>query len=736
MRGTRGAEHMRLGLLILGCLSFGLSGCGGNGGGSSGNFVLGPFVSRNITPQDREVELGGQRFRFPEGGTGTLRLARILQGPKAPFAGEGVYVEYTGLEPVQLIHPAPDGYPMVLAYGRVQGIFDDDIGNRDRWYPLPSETLENGEVVYDLTAEGFPPNSGSNFTRAQGDRFYMNPRHMWITKLYPGTDEMSRRLALQLSAQAYLDEFLSSLTPERRARVEEKIREKPLRLEHDGNYYKGFWWRSLGRWGRVYHPTVHVTLDGFGLPHELGHYFTHLLVGDDVQSVLEGQGSFFSEHWLGKYVGRDYLQEEYAYFIQHFLAGEAIGSPLEEPFDIFRGDTPLNKDFPGLEGFGAVMLHNLVRTKPTMRDVISGISESVPSIGMPYSRAFEIVAKGATNVNQLRRYILEALTPEEAAKFSVLMFRSGWRYMVEGRIVDDKGNPIVGATVEPLVKWGNEAYRLPSAYHATTDGQGRFRLWVMFPGDSYLRIKSASMAKPIDVSISVDWDLPTNQTVSLGDIPLVPSLRSTRYMAVSLLAFGDAEHCFKQGDPPSWECSTFKAYVSTPLISWYPEMGNVPIVWSGNTFSGSVTVSVQSMPPSPGGYIPLSTTLNSDAGEYTFYGTYDPASGVMTITVGFRGFTFRGLSGSETFTIRACRLQGSYNPEHEVYYFRTLAEKSDCTYADYSGENEKKTQRASLLGFDYVSGGLTLSVNPRTSSGSTTEWNTAPLAPPIVPLAH
>lgn len=686
-----------------------VSGCGGRG---KEDFILENPTTTTISAGDKEVEVIGYTFRFPEGGSGTLTVSKIVSGPKAPFPGEGLYVDYDGSDPMELVFHSTDDYLMVMGYGKVQGMFDDKIGNRERWFTLPWEELPDGRIAFDLTAVGVPQESGPAKAPAQKQqKEYRIIRHFWISKLPSASNEAEKRVLLGLQAYDYSQEFLNALSPERRSNVEARIRERPLTIEHDGNYYQGFWWRSLGRWGRIFRPTVHVTLDGFSLAHELGHYFTHLLVGDDVQSTLEGQASLFGEHGIREVVGRDVVLEEYAYFVEFFLKGTGGQYDLHRPYDMFRGLNPKTTDFPSLEGFGAAMLASLNRTSQTIKDITTGNLVDVPVIGLDYRRIFDIIAQGATDINQLRQNIMAALSTEEAEKFAILMGRMGWRYHGKGRLLDSNGNPLSGVTVEPLGKVGNKEY--PTGLKATTDSKGGFTLDFIFPGKSYLRITQGRQVT--DVPISVDWDLPTNKPVDLGDISITQKrVQDTRYITIYMSS--RAKFSIKRYE---YDSLTGEVRVDTFLVDWSPSprdldihgpgFGNIPVTWSGNSFSA---------------FAP-----DTHLGTWTFNGTVDETGQVLLSIIGkgqylktwYDDVAEREVTESKRWTIKAINVPlspGGYSVFQDKVHFRYHQEDVSHVTMTYTRsviskeKEEVKKEFAELIELTWHETEIVFSVEP------------------------
>lgn len=97
---------------------------------------------------------------------------------------------------------------------------------------------------------------------------------------------------------------------------------------------------------------------------------------------------------------------------------------------------------------------------------------------------------------------------------------------LSGRIVDDAGQPIVGAHVLAVVKtWPKQAYR-QLAYTAVTDADGRYRIDDVYPLDEKYEVQLAAVA---------DRRLLQSAYVDLQQGPLAPvdfKLRATTPMVV------------------------------------------------------------------------------------------------------------------------------------------------------------------------------------------------------------
>lgn len=455
----------------------------------------------------------GQRFRFSEGGAGVLTVAPVLAGPAPIYPGAGFRAEYAGDQPVEILVDATAGERvMVTGYGRANGSFSDYAAAEERWLAVPCvDTTESG-LAFLLT---FPYETVQGKSAAAGHRGF---REYWISKIPAGADDITRMIHLERQSGAYIDSFLSAVPEPRRSILRAEASGRMHRhYQYDGPYYQGFWWRSLGSYGRLIRPTIHLrtNADAGNVAHETGHYITHLLVGDDVWSVLEGQAPLWNtEHGIGDLMGREFLVEDYAFFIESFLTGGVKLVDLLDPYAPFMSITPLGRDFPGVEGFAAVMLAALTRTNPTMRDLVSGRPTDVPAPGLDDAAIFEIIAKGATGIDRLREEMATALGPR-ADLLPAIAQRSGWSYSVRGRLVSPAGDPVPGIRTSSVYHGGGRIYE--GGYTSLgTDADGKFAIvGGVFPGRSHIRC--VDPPDTLEFLIDLDWTYPTDRAIELGN---------------------------------------------------------------------------------------------------------------------------------------------------------------------------------------------------------------------------
>lgn len=455
----------------------------------------------------------GCGFRFPEGGSGVFGIAPIRSGPPPVYAGEGFRAEYEGDQPVEiLVDAGPGDRIMVSGYGLANGSFSEHDSAEGRWLAVPCVDTTASGLAFLLTLPFETEIEKAPASTRRGFREY------WISKIPAGADEITRMIHLERQSAAYIDSFLSALPEPRRSALRAEARGRMhTHYQYDGLYYQGFWWRSFGSHGRLIRPTIHLrtTADAGNVAHETGHYITHLLVGDEVWSALEGQAPlWYTEHGIADAMGREFLLEDYAYFAEWFLTGGVKAVDLHDPYAPFRDITPLGRDFPGVEGFAAVLLAALTRTTPTMRDLVSGRPTDVPAPAMDDAEVFEIISRGATGIDRLREEVAAALGPR-ADLLPAIAQRSGWSYSVRGRLVNPTGDPAPGIAVSSVYHGGGRTYE--GGYTSlTTDADGKFAIvGGVFPGRSHIRC-----VDPPDTAeflIDLDWTFPTDRTVELGN---------------------------------------------------------------------------------------------------------------------------------------------------------------------------------------------------------------------------
>lgn len=643
--------------------------------------------------------VSGAAFRFPAGGTGSVVVAPILSGPQPLFPGEGFSVDYAGGTEIQLVvDPEDAGHVMVTGYGTTNGSFSDISSDPYRWIAVPAvDTLETG-VAFLLT----PPFEGAVATRGFPPSTRRGFREYWISRIPAGADKITKMIHLERQSAAYIDSFLTAFPEPRRTELRTEATGRMHRhYQYDGCYYQGFWWRSLGQAGRLIRPTIHLRLDADAgnVAHETGHYITHLLAGDDAWSTLEGQAPLWdTDHGPLDMMGRDFMLEDYAYLAEWFLTGGVKAYDLHDPYPAFKDFTPIGRDFPSMEGFGAFLLGALTRTEPTMRDIIRGRPIDVPAPGLTDAEVFEIIARGAPGIEGLRNEIETALGPN-AGQLPVIAQRTGWSYSVRGRLVGPTGQPVTGITTSSIYRVGETLYE--GGYTTLeSNPNGEFSVvGDVFPGRSFLRfVDSPDTA---EVTINIDWSQHTDQSVNLGNLtvafpPVIASLSAESGKAGDAIEILGRRFGASQGS----SSVTFAGTVAA-ITQWEDE--RIAVVVPSGAASGNLVVTVGGLASNPVRFTISGTgmwVLESYAvldtqpqnGTWLNINTFDTTPGGCSIRCGYDNPNFAEPWWGDWETTVACAWT---TPATELTPGSTLAMPLSVQTAflrnDESGESEKSS---------------------------------------------
>lgn len=455
--------------------------------------------------------VSGLTLVFPEGASGRLVRGEILEGPDRPWdGGRGVYLSYDGDEAVQVrLAHAQGACELVLGYGLPHGSYAE--GLRTRWFALPlADTLRTSAGDSLLVWLGIPesPAGGS----CQGGVGH------WFFEFPSGSALAETLAAASRAARPLIAAWLDSLSPATRAACEARIAgDLAPRFYPDGVYYSGFARPCAG--GRT--PAARV---GIGdapsrarLARQLGHYFTHLLMGDERYAELEGNAPF--DPGLGRHQSeRHGLINDFAYLHEHLLTGgiAGAGDPAEPSLfflPAIAAPDPAETDVPALEGYGVLLMHALMRREASMTNLL-GEEIEVPIVGWDYAQLADgVIAAGATDVDELREAIASrlALTGDED-RLAVLAAATGWIYAAATTVIDTSGAPIMGATVRNVLDVAGHEYS--GAGQQQSGWDGRVRIDGLFPGGSMLRV--ATELESFDARLNIDWERATPAVLKLA----------------------------------------------------------------------------------------------------------------------------------------------------------------------------------------------------------------------------
>jgi len=491
----------------------------------------------NATVNDPET---GLTFLFPNGGSGSFAIASIQSGPEAPGPGQGFWLDYKGQTPVQLMVKA-DNEESVAAFG--YGILlGADLPAQERWLTLPFLENKNGLSIYALPLPGatetttlrrnllsvgsaaapFGPGGPWPAQAAPNKRLTFN--HYWITNLPP----TQNRAKVLRTVEETIKLFLAALPPASRARAEAVIRQPdgPLNLlygynriftHETGNYYASTGGRDNGSRLSIQETLVDTDMQA-RIAHELGHYFSHVLMGTPGYTTLETQADLpgYDNHGMGTpWRDRALFLDEPAYFSEWaFQSGQGGGMSPENPRSLLGKLDPLTTDLPSVEGFGALLLASLNRERAMVTNWTKGNVQEAPVINAPIGEIWAILEGGPTNIDQLydqvEQYLVSTGHPDA---LPVIAQRIGWSYAIKGKVVDQNHNAVPGASVENVKIVDGKSYSGGSTHGVSTGADGRFMVGdSVFPGVSQLVVTTKDGQKhQAKNPISLDHRRHTNE---------------------------------------------------------------------------------------------------------------------------------------------------------------------------------------------------------------------------------
>lgn len=512
-------QPLTLAAVLLACAT--LLACGGDGGGDraadnggSGGLSIGAAHTLEVRLSGYGLVTDAENglvFEFPNGGNGTLTVTPVLDGPERPFpGGEGYQIEYTGTDSLALriTFARADEVVYVLGFGTLFGSVDDGRSPDNRWVPMPSTGNADGSRSYELAL----PGTGASAARRELSRSdHRGYSQYWISRITNTSSDAERASNIRLQVLDNINHWLN-LMPEPMKTNARSAVDGPMdfRMFRDGLYYTGFTRRRLGN-ATTPMLGLPLTATADNIAHEVGHYMTHVVVGDAAYLVLE-DGAPDENHGLGVQQNRATVVEEYAYFSQYLLTGSVGIADPTEPRQLFAGMSPAKTDFPGLEGFGAALLASLNRTQTMIVGQVSRQQEDVPVVGASFGDIIGIIAGGAADMRALRNRIESYLTTAgKLQALPALAERLGWSYHGSGYLMDTGGLPVAGAEVENISTFGGKEY---VSSRGTTAADGGFALGRVFPGPSQLRFRKDARTSVKD--LNVDWERLTTEDLALG----------------------------------------------------------------------------------------------------------------------------------------------------------------------------------------------------------------------------
>ena len=510
---------------------------------STPEFTFGPVETYEVSAaKDTRItdSVTGRTLRFPEGGKGKVRIAEITSGPAAPVPGEGISIDYKGNTRIQLMLEDKGDIIEVWSYGT------HPVYRHSTWLPMTERQSEDGYIIYDLPMPSqqqatlhrvplaslpllaFPQAPAASLLAVQLAPQTSKYGQFWISRLKPEDKGPIRELYIRNEISDTVGSMIQTLPAGLQKPTLETVRDD-FRWEYanvnaEDNGYQGFspYVTSLRR------PEFDLSADPNDqgrlseIPHEVGHYIHHILLGDDrYREVLDrdSQRPKYVDHECGYYwPGRTFWLEEPATWAMYVLGADAF---FDEPWASgkYVGKRPDKVDLPAVECFPTTFMAALTRSEDqiTIPDATNKLKKvDIPTIRLTYGEVWELI-RNVSNVNELHTaaedYIKRTRGDGEAEKLSAIAGRIGWSYTIKGRLVDGSGKPLGLSNVQAVSRAAGHDYEGGAGMTAS---DGTFLLDNVFPGSSFLRLKIGDQT--CDAPIRVNWNLPTNETVDLKDV--------------------------------------------------------------------------------------------------------------------------------------------------------------------------------------------------------------------------
>ncbi len=508
-------------------------------------------VAENGTVTD---DFTGTTFVFPEGGDGTLTIAELTATPDTPFEGTFVALSFSGAAPFNVrLPPKGDVRPLVMYYGRPNGLYEGIDSTKDRWNVVPY-TLSGDDYDFSLPAPDNAAQSAAALQRAG----------MGIQAVYTGNsilvgfgDEANTannetvRAQVESYANTALSQFPAGLQSAATSRLNFLCvtfipRFNLLGIEEDP-YYSPFSrdWTLRRQTTPTIIFTDDVTATTLQVPHETAHFITHMLISDGAMSAMQSLAPP-AGHGPGVcYDKRTYISlvDDYAYVFQDlnvrkWKMGSAPGhngSGWLVSMAANYGCTydPMYTDLPAMEGFGTIIVGMMDRRGGTglINDFYNQL-QTIPEF--PVQDGFEdlctVVSKGAESIEKLAA-AMEAYYQEKGLEggFAVVAERLGWSYMANLQISKPSlpagGHETFEITSSPMMVKG-VSYAWAGGY--LDFGSGKIQVTRLFKGKNTITVKYAQYnsssarvyEKTVTKEVTIDWAKKTNEPVSTLSIDL------------------------------------------------------------------------------------------------------------------------------------------------------------------------------------------------------------------------
>jgi hypothetical protein len=490
--------------------------------------------------------LTGYKFEFPKGSDGNLTVIEIKKGPEINITAKMFGVTYTGKDTFKIIMPHKKGsLDFLYEYKAQTNAAIDRVQSTTRWWGVPNMVTTDTTVIFTIIS------NSTQKTKTNYDNPLTNPMNFYAFGRIP--DAVSNEEIIKLIKQGinemvqhFADTYLSGDTKQKflnnHKLINIEIRDVSDKEGSSVAINKGYFSTSAIFWFTL---SKGMTLLVF--PHETGHYINYLLSGYDRYQTENDRFGYdfhvaFKVHSKQRGQG---LKEDIAYFYEPLLSSDTqienlTGSALSlwnrwnrDPQSQEEMNTPVYqpsyRDFPGVEGFAAMIITSLTATNNKCYNfmaieqktaVARKFDSRVPVIGMnPSDVIGGILLRFPKNINELYQYILDYLQDyrkEDIPKFYARIEPLGWSYNGTVKIVNESGKAVPKAQILPVIQTGQSTRDYWTDFSLMSDKDGICIIPWLFPGQSLLRVFFNDFKDSADFPCNIDLTKPTNETIDLG----------------------------------------------------------------------------------------------------------------------------------------------------------------------------------------------------------------------------
>ena len=497
--------------------------------------------------------ISGFTILFPNGGSGTLTVAEVDEGPSIEgFQTKRFYLNFSGSEKVQLkLKYDKNSITNLYYYGLIEGAAIEKSEGNKGWWNLIEKDTTNGYLLYEVNLK---PESGLAWNpKKPYEQVYTPPNSNYfaISTFVAGSNEWNAAVNYKQTANQVIELWLNNMSDAMETNCRKLINGNlkfDVRIAST-NYYQAFDNLLFGKNALICLKMNNMTgNEGLhAIAHEVGHYMNHVMCGYTrymeiyarIPKEYWGLGGSI-EHAMGLYLeGRVYVLEEYAFFSEVLATGNVnvdmlgVNPPtlcdqIDPPRDASR------KDYPSHEGYGMFVIGALMRdasqNQVALFSYLPGQGDRreyarVPSINAPLCDIIGYIwQKGPRDINELIKLVndyVATLDNDNKYKLPAMLEPLGWSYNGAGLITDENDKPLEKCAVQNISQVGGSSkideYRTPlSAY---TGKDGKFLLKRMYPGNSILRVfynfKDGRYKDSTDFPVTINWENPTNKQIDL-----------------------------------------------------------------------------------------------------------------------------------------------------------------------------------------------------------------------------